>query len=126
MKRWLHGLVEARITRKTGITGKTGITRTARITGKARITRKTRSSTHQLTNSSTQNLKLLSFVLQSYSIFHPVLAKILAIKRVNSPFFWLFTSLALSVFKNKTCILHHFAFLVWLTARNFSGPNTHF
>jgi len=30
---------------------------------------------------------------------------------------------ALSVFKNVTSILHHFAFLVWLPTRIFSTPN---
>ena len=29
----------------------------------------------------------------------------------------------MSTFKDKTCILHHFSFLVWLLARNFSSPN---
>jgi len=29
----------------------------------------------------------------------------------------------LSVFKKKTCILHHFAFLDWLPTRIFSTPN---
>jgi len=32
----------------------------------------------------------------------------------------------LSVFKNKTAILHHFAFLVWLQAHYFLRPKTHF
>ena len=32
----------------------------------------------------------------------------------------------LSVFKNGTCILHHFAFLVWLPTRFFSTPISHF
>ena len=32
--------------------------------------------------------------------------------------------LTLSIFKNKTRILHHFAFLVWLEVRFFSSPNT--
>ena len=32
----------------------------------------------------------------------------------------------LSVFKNGTCILHHFAFLVWLPTRFFSTPFSHF
>ncbi len=30
----------------------------------------------------------------------------------------------MSTFKDKTCILHHFSFLVWLLAHNFSSPNT--
>ena len=32
----------------------------------------------------------------------------------------------LSLFKSRTCILHHLAFLVWLPTRIFSTPNTHF
>ena len=28
----------------------------------------------------------------------------------------------MSIFKKKTCILHHFAFLDWLPARTFSTP----
>jgi len=32
----------------------------------------------------------------------------------------------LSVLKNKTCILHHFAFLFWLPARIFYGSKTRF
>jgi len=32
----------------------------------------------------------------------------------------------LSVFKNKTAILHHFAFLVWLPAHYFLRSKTHF
>ena len=32
--------------------------------------------------------------------------------------------LGLSIFKNKTCILHHLAFLIWLEVRFFSSPNT--
>jgi len=37
-----------------------------------------------------------------------------------------FTPFALSVFKNKTCILHHFAFLVWLPSHIFLCPITRF
>jgi len=32
-------------------------------------------------------------------------------------------SFVLSVFKKVTCVLHHFAFLVWLPTRIFSTPN---
>ena len=32
--------------------------------------------------------------------------------------------LTLSIFKNKTYVLHHLAFLVWLEVRFFSSPNT--
>jgi len=38
----------------------------------------------------------------------------------------LFTPFVLSVFKSKTCILHHLAFLDWLNARNFLSPITRF
>jgi len=37
-----------------------------------------------------------------------------------------FTPFVLSIFKNKTYILHHFAFLVWLPPHNFSNPITRF
>ena len=33
---------------------------------------------------------------------------------------------ALSIFKKRTCILHHFAFLVWPPTHNFSSPITRF
>ena len=45
---------------------------------KAQQPRKT--STHQLTNPATQNLKIIYFILQNCSSFHFVLARILAIK----------------------------------------------
>ena len=32
--------------------------------------------------------------------------------------------LALSIFKNRTCVLHLLCFLVWLEVRYFSSPNT--
>ena len=32
----------------------------------------------------------------------------------------------MSVFKDLTCILHHFAFLFWSPTQNFSSPITHF
>ena len=41
-------------------------------------------------------------------------------------YFLLFTSSKVSVFENITSILHHLAFLVWSSARNFSCPITHF
>ena len=41
------------------------------------------------------------------------------------PLFLLFYALRLSVFKHKTCILHHLAFLEWLPTRNFASPITH-
>ena len=86
----------------------------------------TNSPTHQLTNSLTQKLKFLSFILQSCSNFHSILAKISVINQVKSHYFQLFTHLVLSIFKTKTCILHHLAFLVQLPTRNFSCTITRF
>ena len=82
------------------------------------------SSTYKLKDSSTQKLKFLSFILQYHSNFRSVLAKIQVKKQVNSYYFCPATSSNLSVFKKKTCILHHFAFLVWLPTRIFSTPIT--
>ena len=83
-------------------------------------------STHIPTNASIQKLKLLLFILQYRSNFHSVLAKIQAIKQVNNYYFQIFTLFDLSVFKNRTCILHHLAFLVWLPAHIFLLPLTPF
>ena len=79
------------------------------------------SSTNK-TNSS--KLKSILFILQIPSNFHAILAKILAKRQENSYHFHLLTPLALSIFKNKTRILHHFAFLVWLEVQIFSTPIT--
>ena len=84
------------------------------------------SSTYKLKDSSTQKLKFLSFILQYYSNFRSVLAKIQVKKQVKSHYFYPFTPCFFSIFKPETCILHHFAFLVWLPARNFSSPLSHF
>ena len=59
------------------------------------------------------------------SKFHSVLAKIQAVKWVNSHYFQSFTPFVLSVFRSGTCILHHFVFLVWLPTQNLSSPITH-
>jgi len=82
--------------------------------------------THKLTNSKTQKLKFVIFILQNHSDFHPILAKILGVKWVNWQYFQLFTSLTLSIFKHKTYILHQFAFLVWLPTHYFLRPITPF
>ena len=50
----------------------------------------------------------------------------LVIKLAKDHYFSLFTPSVLSIFKHNTCILHHFAFLVWLPARIFSPPISHF
>ena len=92
------------------------------------------SQTHQLTNSSaqklinslTQKLNLLSFILQCRSNFRSVLAKIQAEKLVKNRFLYPFAPLALSIFTPRTCVLHHFAFLVWLRAGDFSSPFSYF
>ena len=84
------------------------------------------SRTHQLINLLTQKLKSLSFILQYHSNFLSVLEKIQVKKQVKSHFFYPFMSWYLSIFKPTTCILHHFAFLVWSPARNFSSPKNHF
>ena len=77
-----------------------------------------------LINSLTQNLNFFIFILQYTSNFHAVLEKILAKKQVNFYHFQPFTSLTLSIFKNKTRILYHFTFLVWLEVRFLPSPNT--
>ena len=64
--------------------------------------------------------------LQNRSNFHFVLAKMLVEKQVKLHYFQSFMSSVLSIFKRKTCILHHLAFLDWLPSHDFSSPNTHF
>ena len=86
----------------------------------------TKSSTQKFTYSSSQKLKFLSFILQTRSNFHSVLAKIQAKKLVKSRFLQSFTPLPLSIFENKSCILHHLAFLDWSLTHNFSTPTTCF
>ena len=81
-----------------------------------------KTSTHKLKNSSSQKLKLLSFILRHHSIFRSVLAKILVKRSVNSYYFYPLTSWGLSIFKTKTCILPHLAFLVWLLTHIFFKP----
>ena len=80
----------------------------------------------QLTISSSQNLQKVIFVLQHHSDFHSVLARMLVKKWAKSHYFQIFPSSVLSVFVCETCILHHFAFLVWLPARIFLSPITRF
>ena len=69
---------------------------------------------------------MLFFILQYRSNFHSILAKIQVLKQVKSHYFLPFTSFVLSVFRNKTCILHHFAFLDGRQLTIFSLPNTRF
>ena len=84
------------------------------------------SRTHQLINLLTQKLKSLSFILQQHSNFLSILEKIQVKKQVKSHFFYPFISWDLSIFKPTTCILHHFTFLFWSPARNFSSLKNHF
>ena len=74
----------------------------------------------------TQNLKYLFLILQTHSNFRAVLAKIQAIKQLNCPYFQICSPSVLSIFKNRTCVLHHLAFLEWLPTRIFPSPITHF
>ena len=71
---------------------------------------------------STQKLKLLFVILQCRSNFRSVLAKIQAGRLVKSCFLYPSNPCGLSNSKPRTCILHHFAFLDWLKARDFSSP----
>ena len=66
---------------------------------------------------------MLSFILQYGSNFRSILAKMLLKKQLNSHYFYPFMPWGLSIFKPRTCILHHFAFLVWLPTRIFFKPN---
>ena len=61
-----------------------------------------------------------------HPILNPILAKITHKIRHFTAIFPLLLPLSLSSFEPIACILHHFAFLVWPKARNFSSPNTHF
>ena len=83
-------------------------------------------SSHQPTNSSTQKLKSLSFILQCRTNFRSVLAKIRVKKQAKSHYFYPFMPWCLSIFRPRTCILHHFTLLVWLPTHIFSTPITHF
>jgi len=84
------------------------------------------SQTRQLANSSTKNLEFIIFILQYQSNFYSILAKILAVNWANWHYFQFFASLTRSIFKHKTCILHHFAFLDWLPPHYFLRPITRF
>ena len=84
----------------------------------------TNSKNYQHKNSPTQKLKLLLFILQNSSSFRPILAKIQVKKQVNNHCFSSFMSFALSVFRSRTCILHHLAFLFGRPLAIFSLPNT--
>ena len=69
---------------------------------------------------------MLFLFLQNGFSFRSVLAKIQVEKQVKRHYFWFFTPSNLSSFKKNICVLHHLAFLVWLPARIFQPPITHF
>ena len=46
--------------------------------------------------------------------------------QVNRPYFQPFTPYNMFNFKKTTCILHHFAFLVWLPTHDFCNLKNHF
>ena len=73
-----------------------------------------------------RRFRFVFIFLQNHSNFRSVLAKIWVEKQVNSHYFLPFTPYVLSVLKNKTCILHHLAFLDWSPPRIFSIPITRF
>ena len=84
------------------------------------------SQIRQLANSSTKKLKNIIFILQNRSDFIAILGKMLAVNWANWHYFQFFASLTRSIFKHKTCILHHFAFLDWLPPHYFLRPITRF
>ena len=82
--------------------------------------------THEPNNSPPHNLKRLQYILQN--TYRPSLysSEKRPQKQANWHNFQPFTFLFLSIFKTIACILHRFAFLVWLPTRIFQPPNTHF
>ena len=84
------------------------------------------SQTHQLNNSPPHNLKRLQYILQNTCRPSLYSSEKKAQKHANWHYFQPYTFLFLSIFGHITCILHHFAFLVWLPTRNFPTPITRF
>ena len=84
------------------------------------------SQTHQLNNSPPHKLKSLQYILQNTCRLSLPSSEKKAQKHANRHYFQPNPILILSVFCHITCVLHHFAFLVWLPTRIFQPPNTHF
>ena len=84
------------------------------------------SRTHKLKNSITHQLKILQYFLQNICRLSLPSSEKRPQKHANRRYFQPFPILFLSVFWHITCILHHFAFLVWLPTHIFQPPNTHF
>ena len=63
---------------------------------------------------------------KTHPLRHHLLAKWEAIFHAIWRYFQPNTLYNYANFKNKTCILHHFAFLFWWPTHNFSSPNIRF
>ena len=109
--------VQDRATHRIEITRNTNYSRRHKLTNQP---------TNQLVKSSTKNLKLLPIILQQHSNFRSVLAKILVKKQVKTYYLHPIMPCGLSIFKPRTCILHHFAFLVWFPTHDFWTAIIHF
>ena len=90
------------------------------------INRLVNQPTQKLINIQTQNLKIIVFILQHPSDFHFILARKQVKKQANHYHFQPSTPFYMSIFKNKTCILHHFSFLDWLPTHYYFHPITCF
>ena len=84
------------------------------------------SRTKQLTNLKNHELEILRYILQNARRLSLPSSEKKAQKHANWHYFQPFLILFLSIFGHITCILHHFAFLVWLPTRNFPTPITRF
>ena len=81
---------------------------------------------HNQTTHAYIKLKYFFILYKTHPILNLILAKIWHRIGLFTAIFPLLLPLCLSSFEHTACILHHFAFLVWPKARNFSSPNTHF
>ena len=72
-----------------------------------------------------RTLKLLFLFYKPDLVFTSFQRKRQVKKQANCRFFYYFTPWHLSVFKHRTCVLYHLAFLEWLPTRNFPSPITH-
>ena len=87
------------------------------------------SPTNQLTNLQTHkltNLKSYNIFYKTGTVRHTILVKNQPAKQAICSKMQQIAFLFQSIFKNAACILHHLAFLVWLSARIFLCPICHF
>ncbi len=85
--------------------------------------------THELTNSITHkltNLKSYNIFYKTHVASHSLLAKKKPKNKQIGVIFSLTCFFFCPFFLHITCILHHFAFLFWLSTRIFQPPITHF